>query len=320
MEGGTIVGTGPIESCAAEILKEFGEIVIAPDNSEEALLPLLADAIALVVRGDGSASSRIIEAAPKLRVIGRTGAGYENVDVEAAVKRGIPVVYTPGANAAAVAESAFTFMLALCKRLLYWDRELKEGRWESRYGRPGGDLAGSVLGIIGFGSIGRKLAELATSFSMKVIAYDPYVSAETAAEYGARMVSLDELAGTADFISLHTVLTDETAGLIDKAFLKMVKPGAYLINLSRGGVIENLDILYNALKDGILRGIALDVFDPEPPDTGHPLFSHPAVLCSPHALSMTAGALRTVFTRMAEDMAAYLRGQRPRSVVNPDVL
>jgi phosphoglycerate dehydrogenase-like enzyme len=320
VERRTIVGTGPIEDCAVEILKDFGEIVIAPDNREESLLPLLDDAVALIVRGDGRASSRLIAAAPRLRVIGRSGAGYENVDVHAATERGIPVIYTPGANAAAVAESALTYMLALCKRLAYWDRELKAGRWESRYGRPGGDLEGSVLGIIGFGSIGRKLAELVRPFAMQVLAYDPYVPAGIAADYDARLVSLDELAEKADFISLHTVLTSETAGLVNEDFLKKVKAGVYLINLSRGGVIENLDILYNALRNGIVGGIGLDVFDPEPPDTAHPIFSHPSVLCSPHALSMTAGALRAVFTRMAEDMAAYLRGELPCSVVNPDVL
>lgn len=319
MSDAKIVGTGPIDQVALDILSPFGETVIASNGREEALLPLLDGAIALVVRGDGVANSRVIESAPELKVIGRTGAGYNNVDIAAATARRIPVVYAPGAGARAVAEAAVAMMLALCKNLFYWDEQLKKGNWQSRYTSKPGDFDGATLGIIGFGSIGRDLARLVAPFDMTVIAYDPYASPETAGELDVTLVDIDELMKRSDFISVHAPLTDETRGLINSERISLVKDGSYLVNLARGQLVENLDVLYEALKAGKLAGVGLDVFDPEPPDVTHPIFRLQNCITSPHALGMSVGAMFRIFKSMSEDMAAVLSGGRPKLVVNPEV-
>ena len=319
MKGHTIVGTAPIDEIAADILRPFGEIVIATDHAEESLLPLLKDAIGLVVRGEGVADARVIEAAKDLRVIGRSGAGYNNVDIASATSRKIPVVYTPGLNARALAEAAITLMLTLCKKVFYWDRQLKSGNWQSRFQSKPGDLDGATLGIIGFGSIGQKLAELIRPFNMRVLAYDPYVSPERVEQLDAKLAGLNELLGESDFICIHAALTDETRGLINRERLAMVKPRAYLINLARGGLVESLDALYEAMMDGTLGGVGLDVFEPEPPEVTHPIFRLGNCVTAPHALGMTVRAMSRIFQSMATDMAKVLKGERPQFVVNPEV-
>ncbi len=315
-----IAGSGPIGEVAVEILRPFGDIVIAEDGSEEALLSIIDGAVGLVLRGDGIGSARVIDAASDLKVIGRSGVGYDNVDIEAATARRIPVIITPGANSQAVAEAAVTFMLALCKKMIHWDTQLKQGNWQSRFGESPGDLDGATLGIIGFGNIGRKLAELIRPFDMTVLAYDPFVSQDAMEALGVERVELDELLERSDFVSLHASLNETTRGLINKERLSLMKPGAYLINLARGGLIENLDILYEGLTNGLLTGVGLDVFDPEPPDVNHPIFKLQNCLTAPHSLAMTPRAMNRSFKSMATDMAAVLEGRNPRFVVNPEAL
>ena len=320
MKKETIACSGPIGEVAIEILKPFGEIVIAGDSAEDAMLKIVDNAIGLVLRGDGVGSARVIEAAKDLKAIGRSGVGYDNVDIAAANARKIPVIITPGANAQAVAEAAIAFMLALCKKMSHWDTQLKKGNWKSRFEQYSGDLDGATLGIIGFGSIGQKLAELIQPFGMTVIAYDPFISEDTATALNTKLVELEELLKRSDFVSLHASLNESTRGLINKERLGMMKQGSYLVNLARGGVIENLDIIYDALNSGQLSGVGLDVFDPEPPDVSHPIFQLENCLTSPHSLSMTTRAMFRSFKSMAEDMAAVFKGQKPRFVANPEVL
>lgn len=320
MRNPKIVGTGPIDKVAVDLLSPFGEIVTASDSSEDALLPLLSDAIALVVRGDGTANTRVLEAAPHLKVIGRTGIGYNNVDVAGATARGIPVVYTPGAGSRAVAEGSLAMMLTLCKNLFYWDAQLKSGNWQSRYEYKPRDMDGATLGIIGLGSIGRELAKLVYPFGMEVLAYDPYISPNIAQELAVRIVEVDDLMAESHFVSIHAPLTDETRGLINGRRLGLLKDGAYLVNMARGQLVESLDLLYDALVSGKLAGVGLDVFDPEPPNVDHPIFRLQNCITSPHALGMSVGAMFRIFKSMAEDMAAVLSGVRPRFVVNPEVL
>ena len=320
MSGPKIVATGPLAQVAVDILQEFGELVTAPDFSEDSLIPLLGDAAALIVRGEGGAGARVIAAAPRLAVIGRSGVGYNNIDVAAASARRIPVVFTPGAGARAVAEGAMALMLALCKNLSYWDGQLKAGNWHSRFETPPGDLEGAVLGIVGFGRIGRDLARLAAPFDMTILAHDPYVPAETAEQSGVRLLPLPELFAAADFISLHAAATPENRGMIDAGLLRRVKPGAFLVNMARGDLVESLDALHRALEDGRLAGVGLDVFAPEPPDVSHPIFRLPNCLTTPHALGTSRRATARIFSSMARDVAAVLKGERPRFVVNPEVL
>ena len=316
----TIACSGPIGEVAIEILKPHGDIVVAEDSSEEALLKIVENAVGLVLRGDGVGSAEVIERATDLKVIGRSGVGFDNVDIQLANSRKIPVIITPGANSQAVAEAALTFMLALCKKMIHWDRQLKHGNWRSRFEQSSGDLEGATLGIIGFGRIGRKLAELVRPFEMTVLAYDPFVTQDVASALGTDLVDVDELLKRSDFVCIHALLNEDTRGLISKTRLNLMKPGSFLINLARGAIIENLDVLYDALTGGPLAGIGLDVFDPEPPDINHPIFKLDNCLTSPHAICMSTRAMYRSFKMMAEDMAAVLQGREPRFVANPEAL
>jgi D-3-phosphoglycerate dehydrogenase / 2-oxoglutarate reductase len=320
MPSPSIACSGPIGDVAVEILNPFGEIVVAEDSSEEALLSIVSGALGLVLRGDGCGSARVIESAPDLKVIGRSGVGFDNVDIQTANARKIPVIITPGANSQAVAEAALTYMLALSKKMVHWDRQLKQGNWRSRFEQSPGDLEGATLGIIGFGRIGCRLARLIRPFGMTVLACDPFVTAAAAGEQNAALVGLEELLQKSDFVSIHALLNENTRGLINSKRLGLMKPGAFLINLARGGIIESLDVLYEALTNGPLAGAALDVFEPEPPDVSHPIFKLDNCLTSPHAICMSKRAMFNSFKMMAEDMAAVLQGRRPQFVANPEAL
>ena len=315
-----IVATGPIGQVAIDILEPFGPIAVAPDHRTESLMPLLDEAVGLAVRGEAKIDVAVMDAAPNLKVIARSGVGYNNVDIAEATSRRIPVVYTPGAGARAVAEAALAMMLALAKRMLHWDARMKAGDWASRADISNRDLDGATLGIVGLGRIGQIVAQLAKPFGMTILAYDPYVTAQRAKELGAEIVELDDLVSRSDFITLHANVTDETRGMINRRRLERVKPGSYLVNMARGDLIESLDIVHEALCDGRLAGAGLDVFAPEPPDVSHPIFSLTNCITAPHTLAMTTGAMERIFKAMALDMAAVLTGKRPKDVVNPQVL
>jgi len=319
MTAPVIACSGPIGQVALDILKPYGEIRVAKDSSEASLLEIAGAAIGLVLRGDGVGSARVIEAAPELKVIGRSGVGYDNVDIPAANARKIPVIITPGANDRAVAEAAIAYMLVLCKKLFHWDTQLKSGKWQSRFEQESGDLDGGTLGIIGFGRIGKKLAELIRPFDMTVLACDPFVSKDTAETLGVTLVDLEELLRRSDFISVHTLLCKDTRCLINSERIRLMKPGSFLINLSRGGVVESLDVLYEGLVNGPLAGVGLDVFDQEPPDVSHPIFKLQNCLTSPHIAGMTNRALYRLFKVMAEGMADVFEGRKPPYAANPEI-
>ena len=320
MSKSTILSTGPVDQIVVDTLAPFAQVSIAPKGTEEVLVPLIEHAIGLIVRGDGVASERVIKAGKQLQVIGRTGVGYNNIDIGAATRRKLPVVYTPGAGSRAVAEAAMAMMLALVKRLQFWDRQLKGDNWRSRFESNPGDMDGTTLGIIGFGRIGQTLAQMAQPFNMNIVAHDPYVPDATARSIGVKLVDLRELISSADFISIHAAATAENRHLIDGDLLKSVKRGSILINLARGELIESLDILHEAMVDGRLAAVGLDVFSPEPPDVSHPIFKMDNCLTAPHALGQSKKAMERVFTSMANDMAAVFSGRKPKLVVNPEVL
>ena len=315
-----ILATAPIDKTAVDILAPYGEIITAPDDDEDTLIRLAAESEVIVVRGVAEITARVIEASPNLKVIGRTGVGINNIDIEAATARGIPVVFTPGANSRAVAEAAMSFILALAKRVPFWDRQTKTDQWNTRYDSMNDDLEGETLGIVGFGNIGQQLARLASPFDMKLLACDPYASPSRADELGVSLVSLSELIQQSKYISLHTTLTPETEGMINANNLQQLQPGSYLVNLSRGEAIDSLDSILDALNDGRLAGAGLDVFVPEPADISHPIFSHPNFLSAPHVASLTHKAVDTIHLSMANDIKAVLDGQTPKRLVNPEVL
>ena len=311
----TIVAAGPVSPPAPELLAAFGELVVTHDSDEAALLPLVGEAVGLIARGDTEVTAAVIDAAPGLRVIGRTGVGVDRVDLEAATRRRIPVVVTPDAGAQAVAEGAFALMLALAKQLALLDRITREGRWHERDGVELGDLADATLGIVGFGRIGRRVAELGRAFGMRVLAFDPYVAQADDVE----LVELRALFAESDYITIHAPLTPETRGLVDADLLGLVRPGTILVNLARAALVRSPDDLLAALEAGRLAGVGLDVFEREPPDVSHPLFSHPRALFSPHSLGLTRLSKERIYREMAEGMAAVLRGDRPAAVANPAV-
>jgi len=277
-----------------------------PDLARE-----LADAEVLVARRDyvGRAT---LELAGHLRGIVTPGVGVEKVDVRAATELGIVVANSPG-NSVTVAESALLLMLALAKQMPMWIAAARAGS-EPTSGMRGMELHGKTLGLVGFGRIGRLTAGFARAFGMRVLAYDPYVQTSDLAE----MASLEEVLRQSDFVSLHPVLTPETAHLVNAQRLALMKPTAYLVNTSRGGVIDE-PALIAALQAGKLAGAGLDVFEKEPPDTDNPLLHMDNVIGTPHGLSHADESVRRCAQMTEENVLAIVGGKRPPYIVNPQV-
>ncbi len=270
----------------------------------------ITDADGLILRNMPYVDEEILNCAQKLKVIGRFGVGVDNVDLEAARKRGIRVVYTPGVNADTVAEHTFALLLSLAKRLLFWHDALLRGEYRLRWVEKSFEVQGKVLGIIGFGHVGRAVAQRAKAFKMRLLVYDLFVSPEIAISFEAESVSLEELLSQSDFITLHVPLTEQTRGLINRERLALMKRGAFLINTSRGEVCD-LDALYEALQTGQLAGVALDVFPKEPPDVNHPIFRHPNFIGTPHVASHTPETLDRMALVVVEQVLKVLRGEDP---------
>jgi phosphoglycerate dehydrogenase-like enzyme len=280
---------------------------------------MMKDAVGLITRGVAIIDGPLMDAAPGLRFITRTGSGYENVDIAAATERKLPVVYAP-LLADSVAEATMTMLLAVTKRLLYWHKALLAGEWDRRITERTVEILGQTLGIVGVGRIGRAVARRASAFGMEILGYDPHVNQTDLRELAIKLVGLEELLASSDVVTLHSVATPETVSLINKSSLSKMKHGAYLINFARGALIENLDILYEALVEGKLAGVALDVFPEEPPtNLDHPLFHHPNFIGDPHVLASTAATEQRCSLSVVKDVTAVLEGRRPTWCVNPEV-
>jgi D-3-phosphoglycerate dehydrogenase len=311
-----ILAIGPGDALVAERLKSFGDYVEVAAEDRDAIARNLPETTAIAARATAVIDAALIDAAPQLRVIGRSGVGVDRVDLDAATARGIPVVITPTAGTRPVAEGALALLLHLVKRLGRFTSLVRDGRWSEREQIPIADLDGATLGIVGYGRIGRRLGELADVLGMRVLAHDPYADPTSIAPR-VTLVALPELLAAADAISLHAPLTPETQGLIGPAELAAVKPGAVLVNCGRGGLLD-LDAAHDALRDGRLSGVGLDVFDPEPAPP-HPLFAHPDVVLTPHVTALSRRGRTLVFTEMADGMADVLDGRRAPHVANPAV-
>jgi D-3-phosphoglycerate dehydrogenase len=289
---------------AAQIFWDHGIAVTERVGlSSEALAAEIGDYDGLALRSATKVGATAIAAAHRLRVIGRAGIGVDNIDLAAATQHGIVVMNTPFGNAITTAEHAIAMMFALARQIPAADRSTRAGRWEkSRF--VGVELANKVLGVIGCGNIGSIVAERAHGLHMKVLAYDPFLSEERAAALGVERVDLDGLLARADFISLHTPLTDATRGMIDASALARTKPGVRLINCARGGLVVEAD-LKAALESGHVAGAALDVFAEEPA-RDNPLFALDQVIATPHLGAATMEAQENVALQIAEQMSDYL--------------
>ena len=263
----------------------------------------------------------VLSVAAKLKVIGRHGAGLDNVDLKAATERGIPVVFTPSAltMANAVAEHTVQMMLALARHTVMADKVVREGRFEQRSSLQGVELCQKTLGIIGLGAIGVRVAEIChKGFGMRILAYDPYVDGSPPQLDITLVHSLTELLEQADVVTLHLPSTAETSYMIDAGTLRCMKPSALLINTARGAVVDTV-ALAEALRRGELLGAALDVFEKEPLPLDHPLLSAPRTLFSPHIGSSTGAAMEKMAELVAHQVVQVLRGERPQFVANPEV-
>ena len=310
-----IIVADKISERGLALLRETGWEVVS--TTAATLTNELANADGLVIRSATKANAALIEKAGKLRVIGRAGVGVDNVDVEAATRRGILVMNTPGGNAVSVAEHSFALMLGLARAVPQANASTQAGKWE-KSAFSGTELRGKTLGLVGLGRVGTEVARRARGLEMKVLAYDPYVTADAAREVEVKLVTLDELLQKSDVVSLHTSLSAATEKMIDAAAIAKMKKGARLINCARGELIDEA-ALAEALKSGHLAGAGLDTFALEPPK-GSPLIGLPKLIATPHIAGSTAEAQEEVGTAIALQVRDYLKDGLIRNAVNMPAL
>lgn len=307
-----ILVTGPaINEQAVKLIAENGYQVsyVPPYTSEDDLVRIVTelDPVGVVVRM-GRFGSAAIEAAPSLRVLSKHGVGVDNIDVDAASRREIPVVVAAGANALSVAEHAIALLFAVVKRIVPLDSSLRAGRWE-KAGFAGKELAGMTIGLVGFGAIARQTALFAKGFGLKVQAFDPFTDEAAFAEAGVRQVTdVDRLLSSSDILSLHCPLTPDTRNLLDDRRLGLMKPGSFVINTARGGLIDE-DALLRAVESGQIAGAGLDTFQTEPPGDDHPFWQNQRIVVTPHIGGVTQEANVRVGVDAVEGILAIVEGR-----------
>ena len=309
-----------LSPAAVQIFKDRGiEVDFQPTlgKDKEKLAGAVGNYDGLAIRSATKVTAKIVEQAKNLKVIGRAGIGVDNVDIPAATARGIIVMNTPFGNSITTAEHAISLMLALARQIPEADASTRAGKWEKNK-FMGVEIFGKTLGVIGCGNIGSIVADRALGLKMKVTAYDPFLSADRASDLGVEKVELDELFKRADFITLHTPLTEKTRNVVNADAIKAMKKGVRIINCARGGLVDEA-ALYEALKNGHVAGAAFDVFVTEPA-TENPLFGLPNVVCTPHLGASTSEAQENVALQIAEQMSDYLlRGAISNAINFPSI-
>lgn len=309
-----ILVSDPVAQAGVDILAKEYPVDCRQKLTPEELIAIIPEYDALVVRSETKVTKDVIAAAKNLKVIGRAGVGVDNIDVEAATQRGIIVLNAPEGNTIAATEHTIAMMMALARNVPQAYSSLQKGLWE-RSKFIGVEVRGKTLGILGLGRIGSGVAKRALAMEMKVIVYDPFIRAEQAEALGVEIAELDEIFARADFITLHLPLTKETRKLINKdAFAKM-KKGVRIINVARGGVIDEAD-LAAAIEEGIVAGAAIDVFEKEPVDPNSPLLKSLKVVATPHLGASTAEAQIGVAVDVAHGVLAALHGELVTTAVN----
>jgi D-3-phosphoglycerate dehydrogenase / 2-oxoglutarate reductase len=308
-----ILISDPVAQEGIRSLYDFAQVDIKTNLEPGQLKAIIGDYDALVVRSETQVSAEIIESGQRLRVIGRAGVGIDNIDVDAATRKGIVVLNTPTGNTVSAAEHTIALMLALARNVPQANARLKSGKWERRE-LVGTELRSKTLGIVGLGNVGSEVAKRAQAFEMDVITYDPFVSAEYAHHLEVRLVSLEQLLREADFITLHVPLTTSTEKLIGAKELASVKPTVRIINCARGGLVDE-EAVVRAIKQGKVAGAAFDVFSKEP-ITESPLFQEDKIIVTPHLGASTVEAQTNVARDVAEQVVAVLQGQFSKYAVN----
>lgn len=297
-------------------LEAFYDVVDAVGKTRDEVLALVGDAAAIIVRSATQVDREMIEAAPELVVVGRAGIGVDNIDIVAATEHGVMVVNAPHANTISAAEHTMALLLAQARRIPEADRSLREGRWDRKEFR-GIELHDKTLGILGLGRIGTLVAQRASSFGMRIVAYDPYVSPEQAKRVGVEMLSLDEVFAISDMLTIHLPRTPQTENIIDAASIAKMKTGVRIVNVARGGIVNEAD-LADAVRSGAVGGAAVDVFETEP-TTESPLFDVPRITVTPHLGASTTEAQDKAGIAVARAVGDALAGELVLSAVNLDL-
>jgi D-3-phosphoglycerate dehydrogenase len=300
-------GLQPLRAAGFDVVKKTG-------LSKAELIEALTDCEGLIVRSETKVTADILEGVSSLRVIGRAGVGVDNIDVPAATKRGVVVMNAPDGNTITTAEHTIAMLVSLARSVPQASASLKSGKWE-RKKFIGVELQGKTLGILGLGRIGRVVASRARAMGMTIVAYDPFIAQEQARDLEIELAPLDEVYSRADFLTVHTPLTAETRGLIDREVLAKMKTGARIINCARGGLVDE-EALAEAIKSGAIAGAAVDVFTQEPPPSDHPLLALDQVIVTPHLGASTTEAQEGVAFTVAEQMRDYLTTGALKGAVN----
>ena len=308
-----ILVADPIAEEGIAALRAHAEVDVKTGLKRDELINIIGDYDAVVVRSETKITADVIQAGKRLQVIGRAGVGVDNIDVEAATKKGIVVVNAPTGNTISAAEHTLAMMLALARHIPQANTKLKGGEWR-RQDFMGTELRNKTLGIVGLGNVGSEVARRAKSFDMRLIAHDPFASVEYARNLGVALVNLDELLREADFITMHTPLNEKTKGLINTKQLAMVKPSVRIINCARGGVIDE-EALFNAVENGQVAGAAVDVFTEEPAKNNI-LFKSDKILVTPHLAASTAEAQTGAALDVSDQVITVLNGKPARHAVN----
>ena len=292
------------------------EVVVLPKRLTEAeLLPIVADAVAMVVRSETKVSKKVLEAAPKLRVVGRAGVGVDKVDVEAAPQRGVVVMNTPAGNTITTAELTFTMLLSLARKVTQAHGTMVAGKWDRKQFQ-GVELSGKTLGVLGMGRIGTEVAKRAIAFGMRVVGYDPFLTEARAKGLGIELATeLDMVYREADFITVHMPVTEQTKGMLNTAAFSKMKPGVRIVNCARGEIIVENDLIA-ALDSGKVAAAGLDVFIVEPLAADHPFRKHPNLILTPHLGASSEEAQEKCGIEVAEVITGYLLTGEVRNAVN----
>lgn len=309
-----VVATEPVPEAGRVAFARFGEIAVVQNGAWASL----ERAEVLIVR-TSSVSAGLLSGMPHLRAIARTGVGLDNIDLEAVSRRRIPVLRAPYTAARPIAEGTIALLMAATKRLPELSAVVRDGRWDDRYSYEVADLHGAVLGVVGLGRVGSEVASLGQALGMRVVASDPHYPLPNRPPTTIALMDLKEVFACSDVVTLHCPLTDATRGMVDHNLLAAGKRGKVLINASRGALIDERAII-EALNDGWLSTVGLDVFPTEPPHPGSALLVHPRVICTPHAVGLSHSWNSHVFNSLADDVERVLNGLAPTHIANPEVL